>query len=912
MNGVRSRCAVLLVMAAAVLSSATASCAQATDDDTQPPHCTDLSGKITLPCPTAEQQSAGIADVDDTAAAPAPPVKPQQVRKDATASVAGPPGSAPPANTKTASAEGVLRPTLASPPAPPTPDPRAAIGLYPKSRPDPDPEAPPFVVPSVASRLSRSPELSLARNLVQDQKDIWTSPMRLRLYDVQWLAPLLAAGTVVTLSDTDIQRHLPTSPSFQKRSKQFGNYGAAAFAGVTGAAWMWGRVTHNDRLRETGILSGEAALDSLALVYAIKNVTNRDRPYQGNGHGSFFSKGNSFPSEHAAAAWSMAAVFAHQYPGPLTTLLAYGGAAAISAARVTGQQHFASDALVGSALGYFVGRHVYNSHHQREDIARYGTFERAPRADAPRTPDNMGSAFVPLDSWVYAAFDRLAGLGYIHTAFAGLRPWTRLECLRLLDEAEPVIQGSTADNNGALRLFRILQAEFALDGANVASGRNLSAELESLYTRVTGISGKPLNDSYHFGQTIINDYGRPYQQGFNMVSGFTARGEAGPLAFYVRGEHQHAPAGPTLSASVADLISRVDANPVQPLLPVGARNDFQLLDTYVALNIKNNQISFGRQSLWWGPGQGGAMMFSNNALPFYVLRWNHVSPAKLPGLFGFLGPMRTDFFMGKLEGHHFPSSPYISGQKVSFKPTENLEIGFSKISIFAGGGVPITWNNFSKATFSYDDKGGNAANAPGIDAGDRRSGFDFRYRIPGLRNTLILYSDSLSDDDPSPLAAPRRAAINPGIYLTHIPGLPRLDFRAEAAYTDTPSQTGRGGAFIYYNSNFHDSHTNNGNIMGSWVGRDGRGIQLWSTYWISGESTIRVGYRNGRISQDFIPQGGNLNDFSARADFVLPHDLSLTTDFKYERWNIPALSAEPQVNVTTSLQLTYRPKWRIK
>jgi hypothetical protein len=529
-----------------------------------------------------------------------------------------------------------------------------------------------------------------------------------------------------------------------------------------------------------------------------------------------------------------------------------------------------------------------------------------------RSPENMGSAFVPLDSWVYGSFDRLAALGYIHTAFAGLRPWTRLECVRLLDEAEPAIQASTGESDGALRLYRSLQAEFAFDSENVAGGRNISAELESLYTRFTGISGKPLNDSYHFGQTIINDYGRPYQQGFNMVSGLSARAEAGPLAFYVRGEYQHAPSAAAYPANVRTAISVMDSNPVAPAIPVAAHDDFRLLEAYVALNIKNNEFTFGRQNLWWGPGQGSALMFSDNAEPFYMLRWNHVSPSPLPSLLRYLGPMRTDMFIGKLEGHLYPAGPYITGQKVSFKPTENLELGFSKITIFAGGGTPLTWHNFYKATFSIGDpSNGVNFDVPGLDAGDRRGGFDFRYRIPGLRKWLTFYSDSLVDDDPSPLAAPRRAAINPGIYLSHVPGIPKLDLRAEAVNTDAPTGRSVGGKFVYWNLVFHDSHTNDGNILGSWIGREGKGYQGSSTYWLSGYNFVRLGYRRASVSSDFVPGGGSLNDFSIRTDLRLRSDVFFSGGVQYERWRMPLLAPDLQTNVTASFQFTFRPHWKI-
>src|ERR1700728_2265496 len=49
---------------------------------------------------------------------------------------------------------------------------------------------------------------------------------------------------------------------------------------------------------------------------------------------------------------------------------------------------------------------------------------------------NMASTYVPIESWVYPAIERLALADYIQTAFAGLRPWTRMESARLVSEAQ--------------------------------------------------------------------------------------------------------------------------------------------------------------------------------------------------------------------------------------------------------------------------------------------------------------------------------------------------------------------------------------------------------------------------------------------------------------------------------------------
>jgi hypothetical protein len=269
--------------------------------------------------------------------------------------------------------------------------------------------------------------------------------------------------------------------------------------------------------------------------------------------------------------------------------------------------------------------------------------------------------------------------------------------------------------------------------------------------------------------------------------------------------------------------------------------------------------------------------------------------------------MRTEFFFGKLEGHQFPPHPFIHGQKISFKPTPNLELGFSRTVIFAGDPQPLTWGTFFDSFFATSSGNPNPRNKPG----DKRGGFDFSYRIPGLRNWLILYNDSLVDDDPSPLAAPRRAAMNPGIYMPQVPGLPKLDFRAEAVYTDVPSGRSVNGQFIYWEFIYRDSHTNNGNLMGNWIGREGKGFQAWSTYWLSPRSTLQVAYRNAHVAKDFL-EGGDYQDFGARADLLLRPQLSLTSSLQYEQWNFPLLSPTRNSNFTASFQLTYWPKWRLR
>jgi hypothetical protein len=137
----------------------------------------------------------------------------------------------------------------------------------------------------------------------------------------------------------------------------------------------------------------------------------------------------------------------------------------------------------------------------------------------------FGSTYVSLDSWIYQAFDRLHALGYVDTAYLGLRPWARLACLHMLQETSEKLSGALGDAE-ARRLFNALAKEFTHEINIHDPGKSAAhAEVDSVYGRAMGIAGPPINDSYHFGQTITNDYGRPYQEGFNAISGFSARAE---------------------------------------------------------------------------------------------------------------------------------------------------------------------------------------------------------------------------------------------------------------------------------------------------------------------------------------------------------------------------------------------------
>src|SRR5437868_4946207 len=404
------------------------------------------------------------------------------------------------------------------------------------------------------------------QHLYSDQKAIWTAPLKIRDNHLPWLIPFFSTTAGLMVLDSHVARQVPLDLSLRSRSHQLANLGTAFLVGSGAFLYLHGRFTHNEHSRETGLLASEAAIDSIATASALKLMSGRERPLQ-NFEGRFWQGGTSFPSEHAAIAWSVASVLAHEYPDARWQTALYGTAAAISISRVTSRDHFPSDILVGSALGYLIGRQVYRAHHN-DDLpgSSTGTFEKEDSGPP------SGSADVPLDSWIYPALDRLAALGLVKTNISGLRPWTRAECARLAQEAEASVESESAPPAVA-SLFQALDAEFSVEtGGNEAIAES---RIEEVYLRAGALSGQPLADDYHFAKTIVDDFGRPFGHGLNAILGVSSRSVAGPFAIYIRGEYEHAGTLPQLSNAALHAITAADATPFAVPLRAGSLDRFR-------------------------------------------------------------------------------------------------------------------------------------------------------------------------------------------------------------------------------------------------------------------------------------------------------------------------------------------------
>ncbi|HEX4575844.1 MAG TPA: capsule assembly Wzi family protein [Edaphobacter sp.] len=532
----------------------------------------------------------------------------------------------------------------------------------------------------------------------------------------------------------------------------------------------------------------------------------------------------------------------------------------------------------------------------------------------PRGIDWLGSTYIPVDSWMYPALTRLYGMGFVDTMFLGMRPYTRRSVLHMLLKSEDAILSS--DNVQAQDILAKLLNELSAESPDGRVPRGFVYGLDSSYTRFLGIGGPILRDSFHLGQTISNDYGRPYQTGFNAIAGASTVEEWGPFSLYVRGEYQHAPSADGYSVALATQLSLIDEiqytgpQPTIPVGPIEAQNLFRLVEAYGSFHLLGHEISGGKTDAWLGPAAGSAMAWSNNAEDIYSFRINRVEPLYIPFVSKVMGPLRYDFYVGSLKGHNVPRAPWIHAEMFSFRPTVNFEFGFERTVIWGGAGhAPVTLHTFFKSFFSFGDTT-TEVKISREDPGARFSDFNLSYRLPLMRKYVTFILDSISHDDVTPISAPRRASYRTGLYVSQIPGLNKLDFRVEAVSTDPDVRPASKGQFAYWEVIQKQGYTNKGFIMGDWIGREAKGGQAWLTYHLSGNEWVQLEYLNKKTPFNFIPGGTTQNQFTVSVVKRFGPVIELNTWVQYEGWKAPVYKDGLQKNTSVAVQLTWYPKLR--
>jgi len=197
----------------------------------------------------------------------------------------------------------------------------------------------------------------------QDQQQLYSAPFERS--HIQSDVIFLSGTGALLATDRPFSRALPTN--HLDASRNISNISLDATSAALVGLWAYGIKTGNRHAKETGELALETLTNTFLIYTPMQFAAGRERPEEGTGNGRFWRHAGlntSFPAGHPMFTWTMASVVAHEYPRKWVRLLAYGAATSVSAGRLLGREHFASDVLVGSVLGYLIGAHIFHAHCQ--------------------------------------------------------------------------------------------------------------------------------------------------------------------------------------------------------------------------------------------------------------------------------------------------------------------------------------------------------------------------------------------------------------------------------------------------------------------------------------------------------------------------------------------------------------------
>jgi membrane-associated phospholipid phosphatase len=233
------------------------------------------------------------------------------------------------------------------------------------------------------AQLPVKPDVSYLKAYWVDGKAIATAPFHWSKKEWIGASAVVAGGLLLYVFDDDIQklviRNKGTSANvylgYALDPLGSGVYSIPTLAILYG----FGAISKNDKAKETALKGLEAFLLTGLTVQIIKELTQRHRPYADDPSNPYLWNGpqnlipgaaySSFPSGHSAAAFAVATVISCSYSQTIwIPIVCYSLASLTAIARVVENNHWASDAFIGSAIGFAIGRLVYHGSYKRLEI----------------------------------------------------------------------------------------------------------------------------------------------------------------------------------------------------------------------------------------------------------------------------------------------------------------------------------------------------------------------------------------------------------------------------------------------------------------------------------------------------------------------------------------------------------------
>lgn len=461
-------------------------------------------------------------------------------------------------------------------------------------------------------------------------------------------------------------------------------------------------------------------------------------------------------------------------------------------------------------------------------------------------------------SWIYDALEKVALAGLTEEVLLNSKPLNRREAAKIVAQAVRRLQTDEYgdyNHRGYLEdlLYELIQ-EFRFELGELGIKTPLNREAPKTFFNLTSV------DHLQFG------------------GDFAARSQEIPNRFGQR-IHKGGNGNPTLDGrlQIGDFLSFY----YQPEL-IGNRESSQgrILNSYGKLTFWNTELELGRDSLWWGPGYRGSMSFSNNALPLDQIRIGSAEPFHLPWLLSYLGPVKANLFVARLEKDREIAHAKVSGWRIGVAPSRFVELGFNRMFQFGGRGrQALNPGQFLGLLVTQgSDDANKSTNVNNV------MSFDGTFRIPDIERYIMIardaafYFDFGWDDTLFGLIVPDKPGGLLGTYLAGVFGDPKLDLRIEYAKTSDLQFTHAG-----YTSGF----TYKGSVLSHFVGTKGDDLYARATRWINPDLLVGFQISRSRIGSTLPSHLGpslvESASFGLDAAYRISPNSSISLGYHYAR-----------------------------